>query len=188
MTVQKENNFISRCEDVLPKLLMVDGVNYKLYVKELLIGGFRISYIEFDGNYMNYENMPIDLFYRIVGVIPPVREYNNDSDLLNSTIYKKETGDIIADCLDKLHEWHGGLYAELGEIVPRETQFNRELSSLLNKYSMENNSNTPDFLLADYLIGCLHTFNTIVNAREKWYGRGDSDTCSIITEINSNIM
>lgn len=54
------------------------------------------------------------------------------------------------------------------------TSFESELESLINKYSEENNSNTPDFILADYLIRCLDAFNQTVNAREKWYGRSAS--------------
>ena len=30
---------------------------------------------------------------------------------------------------------------------------------LLNRYSMENGSNTPDFMLADYLIDCLRALD-----------------------------
>lgn len=47
----------------------------------------------------------------------------------------------------------------------------RELQTLINKHSAENGSDTPDFILAEYLSRCLATFNVIVKAREKWYGR-----------------
>ena len=45
----------------------------------------------------------------------------------------------------------------------------KELEELINKHSIENGSNTPDFMLADYLKGCLDTFNQIICARDKWY-------------------
>lgn len=48
--------------------------------------------------------------------------------------------------------------------------FRKELESLINKYSMENGSNTPDFVLADYLMGCLVVFDKAVIARGRWYG------------------
>lgn len=35
----------------------------------------------------------------------------------------------------------------------------------------ENGCNTPDFILAEYLIDCLKTFDKAVNRREEWYGR-----------------
>lgn len=53
-------------------------------------------------------------------------------------------------------------------------EFKSELTSLLNKHSKENDSNTPDFILAEHLIGCLKLFNAIVGKREGWYGRGKS--------------
>jgi hypothetical protein len=171
MELQEERNFVLRCEKDLPNMLLVDEVNYKLVVHGLLAGGFRISYVEFDGNHFNWDNKPIDLFYNVVDVIPPTKEYVK-GELQDISIYKLNTDDVIADCLEKLKFWHKGLYKKLDEIVPRETRFHRELTSLLNRYSIENGSNTPDFLLANYLINCLCTFNSIVNTREEWFGRG----------------
>ena len=49
--------------------------------------------------------------------------------------------------------------------------FSGELLDLINKYSKENGSDTPDFILAEYLLDCLCTFDRIVYKREKWYGR-----------------
>lgn len=48
--------------------------------------------------------------------------------------------------------------------------FEDELSDLINKYSEENGSNTPDYLLAEYLCYCLAAYNTTVNRRDQWYG------------------
>ena len=45
-----------------------------------------------------------------------------------------------------------------------------ELASLLNRHSAENGSNTPDFILAEYLRGCLDLFDQTVLRREDWYG------------------
>lgn len=50
------------------------------------------------------------------------------------------------------------------------SEFERELQSLLNKHSQENGSNTPDFILARYLNGCLRLFNSTVVSRADWYG------------------
>ncbi len=47
--------------------------------------------------------------------------------------------------------------------------FEKELEQLINKYSMENDSNTPDFILAEYLSNCLKTFNIILQKRAHWY-------------------
>lgn len=51
------------------------------------------------------------------------------------------------------------------------TNFQKELMSLLNRHSQENESDTPDFILAEYLIGSLKVFNESVNNRQIWYGR-----------------
>jgi hypothetical protein len=48
--------------------------------------------------------------------------------------------------------------------------FNDELSALLNKYSKENASDTPDFILAQYISDCLDTFSQSIIRRDKWYG------------------
>lgn len=45
-----------------------------------------------------------------------------------------------------------------------------ELSGLLNRYSQENTSDTPDFVLANFLLACLEAYNNAICAREIWYG------------------
>ncbi len=52
------------------------------------------------------------------------------------------------------------------------TDFEIDLMVVINKHSQENGSGTPDFVLAEYLVGCLDTYNKTVSARETWYGRG----------------
>lgn len=49
--------------------------------------------------------------------------------------------------------------------------FQNELTQLINKYSQESKSGTPDFVLAQYIQNSLNAFNLAVNEREKWYGR-----------------
>lgn len=52
--------------------------------------------------------------------------------------------------------------------------FQRDLAVLINRYSRENGSNTPDFLLANYLMQCLDVWNDATHQRDKWYGKGRS--------------
>lgn len=59
--------------------------------------------------------------------------------------------------------------------VERPTNFKIELEGLINKYSMENASNTPDFILAEYLIDSLNAFNDAEIKRSKWYSKTESD-------------
>lgn len=61
--------------------------------------------------------------------------------------------------------------------------FREELEALINKHSMENGSNTPDFMLADYLMECLSAFDRVVNAREKWYGRDRGGNLNMAVEL-----
>ena len=52
-----------------------------------------------------------------------------------------------------------------------ESQFEKELAELINRFSKENDSDTPDFILARYLNAVLDNFNAAVKDREQWYGR-----------------
>lgn len=61
--------------------------------------------------------------------------------------------------------------------------FKKELEQLINKYSMENTSNTPDFILAEYLWGCLLNYEDIINRRNSWY----SDIRDSITNVPADI-
>lgn len=48
--------------------------------------------------------------------------------------------------------------------------FEKELEQLINKYSKENTSDTPDFILAEYLNNCLSAFAITTQKRDRWYG------------------
>ncbi len=45
----------------------------------------------------------------------------------------------------------------------------KDIKGLINKYSREEDSNTPDFILAEYLMACLCAFEVASNRREVWY-------------------
>ena len=64
----------------------------------------------------------------------------------------------------------------------RENQFRSSLEHLLNSHSRENGSDTPDFILAEYLHDCLAAWDKGVKRREKWYGRGAGDGIAILKE------
>lgn len=49
--------------------------------------------------------------------------------------------------------------------------FRAELEMLINRCSMENGSNTPDFILAKFMSNCLAAFDAAVYERETWFGR-----------------
>ena len=56
------------------------------------------------------------------------------------------------------------------EVKITETQFERDLEHLLNYHGLENESDTPDFILAKYLLACLAAFNAASQERSKWHG------------------
>ena len=56
-------------------------------------------------------------------------------------------------------------------MMRNESEFRSELQTLINKNSAENGSNAPDFLLAEYLVSQLNTWDQYVTRREQWYGR-----------------
>lgn len=49
------------------------------------------------------------------------------------------------------------------------SEFRKELESLLNRHSKENGSDTPDFVLADFLIRSLAAFDAATTRRSEWY-------------------
>jgi hypothetical protein len=53
-------------------------------------------------------------------------------------------------------------------------EFRKALERAINSQSMENGSDTPDFVLSQYLADCLAAFDRATQHRESWYGRGRS--------------
>lgn len=62
---------------------------------------------------------------------------------------------------------------------------NEELTDILNRFSCENASNTPDFCLAEYLLNCLEAFNVAVSQRETWYGRDARPSHMTIVKLST---
>lgn len=46
-----------------------------------------------------------------------------------------------------------------------ESMLYESIVKLLNRHSAENESNTPDWILAQFLLGCLRAFNQATNDR-----------------------
>lgn len=62
----------------------------------------------------------------------------------------------------------------------------KEIEQAINRNCAENGSDTPDFILAEYLTECLGAFDKAVTAREKWYGRksdGGSTVVGVLLEV-----
>jgi len=52
----------------------------------------------------------------------------------------------------------------------KKSELEKRLADLINDECRENDSNTPDFLLAEFMMGCLDAFELINNKREVWFG------------------
>jgi len=50
-------------------------------------------------------------------------------------------------------------------------QFECDLAAAVNRCSRENVSNTPDFILAEFMERCLQAFEAASKRREDWYGQ-----------------
>jgi hypothetical protein len=53
--------------------------------------------------------------------------------------------------------------------------FRKELENLINAHSMENGSDTPDYILAHYLHTCLDAFDSAVKERTRWYSKATKE-------------
>jgi hypothetical protein len=56
------------------------------------------------------------------------------------------------------------------DVDPKEGAFISDLASCINRHSQENGSDTPDFILAEFLTTCLLAWNKATKQRDKWYG------------------
>lgn len=61
-------------------------------------------------------------------------------------------------------------------------ELRNKIAAAINSVSAENGSNTPDFILAEYLTDCLAAFDKASRARERWYGKELSIVAVPITE------
>jgi len=80
----------------------------------------------------------------------------------------------VREAYDAWVDLISGAIAPVARPAEEADTLERKLAYALNCHSAENASNTPDFILAQYLLGCLAAWNAAVNERERWYGRGDT--------------
>jgi hypothetical protein len=52
----------------------------------------------------------------------------------------------------------------------KRTEFLAELRRLINRLSLENEINMPDFLIAEMLCDCFEDIGRRVKERDKWFG------------------
>lgn len=49
-------------------------------------------------------------------------------------------------------------------------ELREDLAHVLNIHSIDTVTNTPDFILAEYLVNALGSFGSAVNNRDVWHG------------------
>lgn len=49
-------------------------------------------------------------------------------------------------------------------------ELTRDIAEVLNRHCIENDSDTPDFILAGYLVDCLLAVAPAIRGRDNWYG------------------
>lgn len=58
-----------------------------------------------------------------------------------------------------------------------------KIKQAVNSVSAENGSDTPDFILAEYICDCLNAFDKAVASREAWYGRRPSKEETKLSQV-----
>lgn len=66
------------------------------------------------------------------------------------------------------HEGAAGSFT-IDPQAARQRALRDDIRDVLNKHSAENGSDTPDFILANYLLGCLAAFDEATELRTAWH-------------------
>ena len=102
---EREQEFRDKCKKCLPEYISANGFTYKISANMLFSADtFRISYGEFDGNFFNWNNKHLDLFYTICDTIPEKKTYK-PGELQDATIYLASLDDVISDCIKRLNKF-----------------------------------------------------------------------------------
>lgn len=97
---------------------------------------------------------------------------SNDVRVMGEDINGRQTEpDIMLQHVGKLQNYMFETVPQIIANAEAPATFDKQLAQLLNKFSKENGSNTPDFILAEYITGCLKAYELATIARENWYGK-----------------
>ncbi len=61
--------------------------------------------------------------------------------------------------------------------------FTQELAVLINKYGKDNQCNTPDYILANYMNDCLGSYMFAVKRKEKHEGQTKEEPVTLSSDI-----
>ena len=63
--------------------------------------------------------------------------------------------------------------------MTNDEEFIKDLEDVINRHSRENGSDTPDFILAEFLAFILEVFNRTSRQRDKWHGFDSRKVCKL---------
>lgn len=101
------------------------------------------------------------------------------ADLSDRRGLRGEWDQIDADIQTEIRDnWSRILREAVGEPTPAPppNPLAQAIADALNRHSAENGSNTPDFILAEFLMSCLAAFDAAQAGRTRWYAREDEPT------------
>lgn len=81
----------------------------------------------------------------------------------------KTPDEVLRQCNDLAND----IFKDAGPLPDSEIArptFDKALERLINCYSLESGSNTPDFILVEYLKSSLINFHQATRMRDNWYG------------------
>jgi hypothetical protein len=58
----------------------------------------------------------------------------------------------------------------------------KDIEEAINSASAENGSDTPDWILAEYLMDCLAAFDKATRKRDKWWGGSYSNKRDTVSD------
>lgn len=69
----------------------------------------------------------------------------------------------------------------------RSLDYRQDLESAVNRNSIENGSDTPDFIIAEFLADCTAALDKAIKRREKWYGRNTGEGAAVLGDVPSTL-
>jgi hypothetical protein len=81
----------------------------------------------------------------------------------------KTPDEVLGQCTELAKD----MYKDAGPLPDSECvlpTFDKALERLINCYSLESGSNTPDYILVEYLKNSLDNFHQSTRLRDNWYG------------------
>lgn len=71
--------------------------------------------------------------------------------------------------------------------IKQKPTFIEALKKLINEYSMEDNSDTPDYILAEFMINSLRAFENATEMRDEHYGDKDKFIQNTVEHYYANL-